>query len=409
MFRQRQLGSADYKAGQISRVRLPNDAVYHQMQFSISKGSVTGTFATSSNTGPVFAPDFPATLMRSVRIIRNGGDIVWQGSGSQLFKEHMYLNNTPPYARLYNQASQVDTVLTATVCGTTIPANSHGIAVNAAQFVGAKRDTAGDQVATLFDFQCEMWFQLPLEGKAAVNTLVDARKLATFDLEITWADLNELATLGTGNSAIAVNAVLNIGSSDQDAVALDNDFGTFKRTGFEYSQFSAGSQSQQIVLTRGNLYLGMILSTKKFVNGGSTIIPVFDSNILGNIQNRINTSYQLRIQSFQQMGNKNFSDGGGRHLPHAVHGIAPTGWAAIEYAAQLDNAGEMIQSYVADQFDLMIDVNPEASQTNGVPATGKNPIINILTQEVIPGRTTSSQPGLQNGSTSSTSAKPFTR
>lgn len=408
MFRQRQLGSIPYTAGQISRLRLPNDAVYHQIQFAVNNGSLVTTTTNGTNTGCALAPDFPATLIRSARIIRNGGDIVWQGSGAQLFKEHMYLNNTPPMARIYTTTSQVDTLRTATVCGITIPANSHGIAVNAAQFL-TNVSASASTFTTNFDFQCEMWFQLPLEGKAAVNTLVDARKLATFDLEITWCDLNEIAVPGTASSVTSATCNLNVLSSDQDAVSLDNDFGTFKRTGFEYSQFSVGSNSQQIVLTRGNLYLGMIMSTRKFVDSGSAIIPVYDSAIIGNIQNRINTSYQLRIHSFQQLANKNFSDGGGRHLPSAVHGIAPTGWAAIEYAAQLDNAGELIQSYVADQFDLLIDVNAAASQTNGVPASGKNPIINILTQEVIPGRTTSSQPGLQNGSTSSTSAKPFTR
>lgn len=407
MFRQRQIGSAAYTSGQISRIRLPNDAVYHQIQFSVDRGTIVQQFSNATNTGSILAPDFPATLIRSARIIRNGGDVVWQGSGAQLFKEHMYLNNTPPTARIYTEASQVQTLLTQTVNGMVIPANSHGIAVNVARY----QDTTAastDARTVYFDFQCEMWFQLPLEGKAAVNTLVDARKLATFDLEITWAQTTEVFTLGTANSSSAITCTLNVLSSDQDAVALDNDFGTFKRTGFDYSQFPVGSSSQQIQLSRGNLWLGMIISTQKYLNGGSTTIPNYDSNILGNIQNRINTSYQLRIHTFQQLANKNFSDNGGRHLPHAVHGIAPTGWAAIEYAAQLDNAGELIQSYVADMFDLLVDVNAAASQTNGVPATG-NPIIKLLTQEVIPGRTTSSQPGLQNGSTTATSAKPFVK
>lgn len=409
MFRQRQLASLEYKPGQVTRQRLPNDAVYHQLQLSCFGGLVTSTFTAGTNTGPVFASDFPACLIRDLRIIRNGGDIVWQGSGAQFFKEHLYLNKAPASARLYNTTAQAETLLTQTVRGVSIPSNSQGIAADIAQFVGNKQDTAGSLTSVMFDFQAEMWFQLPLEGKSAVNTLVDARKLATFDIEITWNDVTAIMIPGTNNTANAITAIIGVSSSDQDSVSLDEEFGTFKRTGYQYSNFAYGSSNNQINLPRGNLFLGMLFSTRAY-KANSTLIPQYENSVISQMQNRINTSYQLRIHDFKQLQAKNMGDGGGgRHLPYSQHHGAPQGWAAIEYSAQLDNPGELIKTYVADQFDILLSINAASQATNGTTTAATLPVIDVLTQEVIPGRTTSGQPGLQAGSTTATSAKPYTK
>lgn len=408
MFRQRQIASIPYQAGQVTRARLPNDAVYHQLQFAIYGGTVTSTFTTGP-TGPQFESQFPFSLIRDMRIIRNGSDVVWQGSGGQLAKEHLYLNNAPPQARLYNVSANVETLLTATVRGVVVPANPWGIAANVAEFVGATV-VSDTRVSAQFDMQAEMWFQLPLDGRAATNTLVDARKLATFDVEITWADPSAVIIPGTNNTLNVIACTLQILSTDQDNVSTKEDFGTFKRSSFQYSSNPYGSSNQQIMLPRGNFFYGMLLQTRAYKTGSTTILRP-ENNVLGSIQNRINTNFQLRTMNFAQLQAKNVSDGGGRQLTYGSAGGAAQGWAAIEYTSSLDNPGELIATYVTDVFDLLLEYQAIGQASNGATTGATNPVLDILTQEVIPGVTVSDQApqGAINGSIAATSAKPYVR
>jgi len=409
MFRERQLASIAYAAGQVSRARLPNDAVYHQLQFAIFGGSVSSVFGLAPS-GPVFETNFPFSLIRDMRIIRNGSDIIWQGSGAQLAKEHYYLNNSPAKARLYTTTSNVETLLTGTSRGVTVPANSSGINANLLEFVGTS-SVSTTQVSCQFDMQMEMWFQLNLDStKASCNTLVDARKLATFDIEITWADVTSIITAGTNNTSNTITATLQVLSIDQDNVDVNTNFGTFKRSAFQYSSFPYGSSNQQILLARGNYWYGMILQTRAFKTSSTTISHP-ENNVLGSIQNRLNTNFQLRIADFAQLQAKNISDNGGRQAPYDLAQGHPQGWAAIQYTAALDNPGELIPTYVTDVFDLLLTYQAIGSATNGVTTAATLPQLDILTQEVIPGVTvsTSAPQGATNGSIGGTSAKPYVR
>lgn len=408
MFRERQLASIDFAAGQTKRARLPNDAVYHQLQFAISGGTVTSTFGLAPS-GPTFDTRFPYCLIRDMRIIRNGSDVVWQGSGAQLMHEHYMLNNSAPLARIYTDATNVETLRTGTSRGVTIPANSDGIMANVVQFQGAST-ASGTVVSAKFDMQAEMWFQLNVEGKASCNTLVDARKLSTFDVEITWADLSSFIIPGTNNTLNVVDASLQVLSIDQDNVSVNEDFGTFKRSAFQYANFPYGSSNQQIQLARGNFWYGMLLETRAY-KAASTIIPQPDNAILGSIQNRLNTNFQLRVADFKQLQAKNIGDNGGRHQPFCVAGAGPQGRAAIQYTSALDNPGELIATYVTDVFDLLLQLKGIGDSHNGVTTAGTAPILDILTQEVIPGVTVSSAApqGAKNGSIGNTSAKPYVR
>ena len=405
MFRERQLASIPYVAGQTQRARLPNDAVYHLLQLAIYAGTITSV-AITGPTGPVLESNFPFSLIRDMRLIRNGSDVVWQGSGAQLAKEHFYLNNSHAKARLYTVASNVETLLTSTNRGVTIPASSAGIGANLANFVGAI--TASDTAVTYFDMQMEMWFQLNLDGKAATETLVDARKLATFDIEITWSDVSSVMTAGTNNTTNTVACTLQVLSVDQDNVSVQTNFGTFKRASFQYSNFTYNSSNNQIMLSRGNFWYGLLLQTRAY-KSGSTVIPRPENNILGNIQNRFNTNFLLRVASFRQLQAKNNSDNGGRQNIYDHAEGHPQGWAAIQYCSALDNPGELIASYVADVFDLLVDVQASASASNGATTGSTSPVIDILTQEVIPGVTVApnAPQGSQAGSLASVSAKPY--
>ena len=409
MFRERQLASIAYAAGQVSRARLPNDAVYHQLQFAITGGTVTSNFGLAP-TGPVFDSRFPFSLIRDLRIIRNGSDVVWQGSGAQLAHEHFMLNNSAPMARLYTTTSNVETLKTGTSRGVTIPANSDGINANAVQFVGTATASTDGVIATQFDMQAEMWFQLNVDGRSSTNTLVDARKLSTFDIEITWADVSSVMIPGTANTLNVVACTLQVLSIDQDNVSTEEDFGTFKRSAFQYSNLPYGSSNQQIMLARGNFWYGMLLETRAF-KANSTIIPHAENAVLGSIQNRLNTNFQLRVADFEQLQRKNMSDGGGRHHPFDVAGCGPQGKAAIQYTSALDNPGEMIATYVTDVFDLLLSIQAIGASKNGVTTASTAPVIDILTQEVIPGVTVSAAApqGAKNGSIGNTSAKPYVR
>ena len=409
MFRERQLATIAYAAGQVSRARLPNDAVYHLLQLAIYGGTVTSTYSTTGSSGPVFESNFPFSLIRDMRIIRNGSDVVWQGSGAQLAKEHFYLNNSHPKARLYTTTSNVETLLTGATRGVTIPAISAAIGANLVQFVGGFTDSA-TVVSCQFDMQMEMWFQLNLDGKAATNTLVDARKLATFDIEITWADVSSIMTAGTNNTVNTVAANLQVLSVDQDNVSVKENFGTFKRSAFQYSNLSYNSSNNQIMLSRGNFWYGMLIQTRAY-KAASTVIPRPENNVIGTFQNRLNTNFLLRVAEFRQLQAKNNSDNGGRQNIYDFAEGHPQGWGAIQYTSALDNPGELIATYVTDVFDLLLSIQAITASTNGVTTSATAPIIDVLTQEVIPGVTVApdAPQGAQNGSLVGTSAKPYVR
>jgi hypothetical protein len=253
MFRQRPVASLSFLSGQVVRARLPNDAVYHLLQLTIQSGTVTSTFGAGPS-GPVFDSQFPFSLIRDLRIIRNGSDVVWQGSGADLAFEHHMLNNTPPTARLFNVTSNVETLLTGTSRGITVPANSAGIAANVLQFVGGST-ASSTVVSAQFDLQAELWFQLNVDGASSTNTLVDARKLATFDIEILWATESAVIIPGTNNTANTVACTLQVMATDQDSVTAKTNFGTFKRSAFQYSNIPYGSSNQQIPLNSWHLYI----------------------------------------------------------------------------------------------------------------------------------------------------------
>ena len=66
---------------------------------------------------------------------------------------------------------------------------------------------------------------------------------------------------------------------------------------------------------------------------------------------------------------------------------------------------------MTDVFDILITTQAIGSATNGVTTGATLPIIDILTQEVIPGVSVGAgaPQGAQNGSIGKTSAKPYSR
>src|SRR5258706_10835385 len=143
MIRERQVQSASFTAGQSQVLDLPRDATYHILQLQF-----TGTYINiqgCGSTGVTFDDCFPFSILKNVRLIRNGSDVVFQGSGCLLAKEHYYLNETWPHARLYFMAASVETVMTSTAAGNSgtgigakglnVPANDEGIGITQVQFV----------------------------------------------------------------------------------------------------------------------------------------------------------------------------------------------------------------------------------------------------------------------------------
>ena len=405
MIRVRQLATVNFQEGGIQLLDIPRDAVYHMIRIACFGGSLVGTFGAGP-TGPILDSTFPFCLIRNMRLLRNGSDVVWQGSGAQLAKEHYYLNNAFPKARIYTSAANVETILTATSRGQTIPATAEGIGANLVEFVGAS--AASTTATTLFDMQMEMWLQMPNDKAAA--TLVDARKLASYQLEITWATLSTILIPGTNNTGNAVSATFQILATDQDNVDIDQPFGTFKRSTQSISNFTYGSQNNQVILNRGNFYQGIIVSTRAF-KSGSTVVLRPENSVISTINNRINSNFFLRTEDFRQLQAKNQGDNNGRGQVYNIAEGLPQGWAYMEYTSAMESASELVATYVMDLFDLMLSINAIGSATNGVTTASTNPQIDFLLQEIIPGVSVSANApqGSFAGSVARTSAKPMVK
>ncbi|MEO8839782.1 MAG: hypothetical protein ABI351_13860 [Herbaspirillum sp.] len=410
MIRERQLGTLSYADGQTQLLDIPRDAVFHLLQFACHNGTLTTVGSGSTVTGPTLDTAFPFSLMRNIRLIRNGSDVVWQGSGAQLAKEHYYLNNRHPKARMFTTSSNVDTVLTGTFAGQTLPAVSNVIGENLVNFVGAALQTGSYTAVTNFSAQAELWLQMGLTGDNATASLVDARKLATFQLEVTWASVSSILVAGIANVSNTISASFQLLSIDQDNVNVTDDFATFKRSANTVANFPYGSGNQQVLLPRGNFWHGIIISTRAY-KALSTSMSLPENNVLGTIDNRINSNFSLRKVDFNQLQAKNASNNKGRDAVPGLAGGSPMGWAMIEYTSAMEAANEMIPSYVMDQFDLQLQLQGSAAASNGATTASTNPVIDFLYQEVIPSVSVSSKApqGAFSGSIGRTSAKPYVK
>lgn len=408
--RERQLGTVAYiSGGGTSTIELNRDSVYHWFSLGIQGGTWTSVQG-AMGTGPVLESNFPFSLIRNIRLIRNGSDVVFQASGAQLAKESYYLNKSHPLARLYTVSSQTETLRTATVRGVTVPANSQGIGSNCGGFTVP--DAPASTAVLYFDMQADLYLQLGGVDDSYFSTLLDARPLASFRFEIDWnAESALIATAGTANTSNTVAATLSIMSIDQDNMDLGQPFGTFKRSTLAYNNFTYGSSNNQVILPRGNFYKGVILTTRAYKNGASSSVAAPENRVIGTVVNRINSNFYLRQVDFRQLQAKNVADAGGRQNAFVTAQGEPQGYAYLDYTSAAQKAGELMPTYVMDLFDMQLDIIPSAAQQNGTVAANTNPLIDLLIEEVIPGVSAggSSPQGAQMGSINPTSAKPYSR
>ncbi len=358
-----------------------------------------------------FAEGFPFNIISRIRLIRNGSDIVWAGSGKQLAKESLILNGSFPFARVWvdwtnNGGGTAGALLTKAVNGVTIPSNSEGIGSNNAVFT----DTASTGATNQINFRAllEMWLQLPVDKY--FTTLVESRSLSSFQLEITWAAQADFLKLGSNSGGAAtVTASVNcqVMSYDQDNLKPGLAFGTFKRSSLTPPGMAYSSSGQQFLLPKGNLYFGLLIEALGTKAAGLSTIQQPGNDIITEIVNRVNTNYYLRDVYFRDLQAKNRNDGALVSSAYDTWGAGVLGWAAVKYPITGDKLKELVQTFSYDTFDMLLS-------TNGTTGGGDNntysstPTINILTQEVIPGRSVSagSPRGAYAGSIAATSAKP---
>lgn len=405
--RERQLFSLAYSAGNTSRQQIPRDAVFHFLRVSCFSGSLVSTQG-SMGTGPTLVPGFPWTLIRQIRIIRNGSDVVFSASGEQMAKEHFYLNNMHPFARLYTVTSNVETLRTATVRGLTVPANSQGIGENMGGF--AVPDAPGSSVTLKFDFQSDIMFQTGVDDDYYA-TLVDARPLADFAIEVDWAlESASIAAAGTANTSTLATFSLNILSVDQDNVKDGLPYGTFKRSQYSQNAFPYGTGNNQILLPRGNLMMGLIFGTKAY-KAGSSINAIAENDVIANLEMRVNTNLSLKKFDFRQLQANNIADHGGRQNALGLAEGSPQGYAYLSLVNATQTLRESVPSFAFDQFDVQVSTRAASEASNGVTTNATNPLIDVLIEEVIPGVSMSpnAPQGAQAGSIARTSAKPFGR
>lgn len=412
MIRERRLQSITFNPGQTVSVELSKDAIYHQLQVELD-GAVTIVYPNSAGTSVAtrFAPGFPFSLINRLRLLRNGSDTVWQGSGKQLAKEMLFLNGRFPFSRLWVDTSSGNgtpqSLLTKAVNGVTIPANSEGIGCNNATFT----DTAANNSTSIIDFRCmlELWLQLGVDEKY-FTTLLDARPLSSFTIEVTWANQGEYLVPGTQNgtnATVSVACNCSVQSYDQDNVQNGIAFGTFKRASVQVPGLGYSGTNVQYLLPRGNLFYGVILESLGLKAAGLVTIPEPGNDIITEIINRMNSNYALRDVFWRDLQAKNRNDGLVPTSPYDTWGGGPLGWAAIYYPCTGDSIKELIATYTMDQFDLAISTNGLTGGGDGNTYNG-TPTLNILTQEVIPGKSTNSSTarGAFAGSIAATSAKP---
>lgn len=419
MIRERNIQSATFTAGTSQTLDLPRDAVYHVIQIECA-GTVTNVQG-ASGTGVIFDDCFPFSILKNIRLIRNGSDVVYQGSGCLLAKEHYYLNETWPHARLYTLASNVETLLLSSAGlsigskGVTVPANDEGIGMTQVQF--ATTTSANSTTTVNFDFQVDLYLQMG-PSDLYYGTLVDARKLATYQLVFDYANVTDVTIPGTANTN-TIAASFRILSYDQDNLSTDIDFGTFKRSQLSFANLAYGSSNQQILLPRGNYFHGLIVDCLA-QKAASTTVLSHENGVIQTIINRINSNFQLRNINFEDMQRKNQADGCANNAFTGSRGC-PNGTGYIYYPVTGDRASELVPTHVMDQFDLQISIAPNASLSNGntgingpengVTTASTNPTINFLLEEVIPGVSMgeSYPTAASAGSKRATSAKPYAR
>lgn len=405
MIRERRLNSLTFSAGSVQSVELPKDAVYHSFQLELD-GKVTIAYLTSP-TASTFAEGFPFNLISRVRLLRNGSDTVWQGTGKQMAKEALILNGRFPFARIWvDQNSTTGTaqaLLIKTINGVAIPSNSEGIGANNAAFVDTA--TASSTSVTSFRSVLELWLQLGVDD-SYFTTLVDARPLASYVLEVTWGNITDCIVAGTSGT-VSVSANLSIQSYDQDNLKLGLPFGTFKRASMSVPGLAFGGNNQQFLLPRGNLYYGILFESLGFKAAGLVTIAQPGNDIVTEIQNRINSNYMLRDVFFRDLQAKNRNDQRVPSSPYDVWGAGPLGWAHLYFPSTGNTVKELVATYTMDQFDVLLTTSALFGTGDGNVYNG-SPVVNILTQEVIPGRSVApnAPQGAFAGSAVATSAKP---
>lgn len=405
MIRERNIQSATYSAGQSQVLDLPRDAVYHIISMEF-----TGSIAVVSGTGAILDDCFPFSILKNVRLIRNGSDVVFQGSGCLLAKEHYYLNETFPHARLYTLASNVETLLLSNAAlalggkGVTVPANDEGIGMTQVQFAVATGSTT--TVTVNFDFQVDLYLQL---GPSDIyyGSLVDARRLAAYQLIIDYANVSDVSIAQT--TAPTITATGRIMSYDQDNLDVNIDFGTFKRSTLSITNLTYGSANQQVLLPRGNYFQGVILDTLA-QKAASTTVLSHENAVISVLINRINSNFQLRNVNWEDLQRKNQADGCANNAWTGSRGM-PNGSAYLYFPACGDRGSELVPTHVMDQFDFQLSLQALSAAENGATTASTNPTINMLLEEVIPGVSLgeSYPTAAQAGSKRATSAKPYAR
>lgn len=411
MIRERRLGSVTFGgAGATNSFDIARDAVYHQIQLECD-GNISIVYPSgTAQVNTQFAEGFPFNMISRIQLIRNGSDVVWSGSGKQLAKESLMLNGTFPFARVWvdqtnNGGGTAGALLTKAVRGVTIPSNSEGIGCNNAVFTDTASSGATNQID--FRFLLEMWLQLPVDKY--FTTLVDARPLATFQLQILWEQTTNYMILGSnagGAATATVTLNCSVQSYDQDNLKQGLAFGTFKRSNMSPPGLSYSGTNQQFLLPKGNLYYGILFETLGLKSAGLATIAQPGNDIVTELINRVNTNYYLRDAFYRDLQAKNRNDGQIPSSPYDTLNAGVLGWAHLKFPVTGDKLKELVQTFSYDNFDLLFNIAASSGGQDGNTYNG-SPTINLLTQEVIPGRSVAagSPRGAFAGSIAATSAK----
>jgi hypothetical protein len=253
----------------------------------------------------------------------------------------------------------------------------------------------------------ELWFQLPVDKY--FTTLVESRSLSSFQIEVTWEQVANYLIVGSnsgGNAVATMTVNCSVMSYDQDNLKQGLAFGTFKRSGQTPPSLAYNSTGQQFLLSRGNLFYGVLIEALGTKSAGLSTIQRPGNDILTEIVNRLNTNYYLRDVFWRDLQAKNRNDQA-LYSPYDTWGALALGWGWLKYPITGDKLKELIQTFSYDTFDLLFSTAATSGTGDGNTYSG-TPTINLLTQEVIPGRSVAAGAprGAYAGSIAATSAKP---
>jgi len=281
---------------------LPRDLLYHHLGIRL-KGEVDIVTAVTTAWA-----DAPWSLIRRIEIVADGKDTIKSIEGEFLRNFNRIFYGTDP---------------AASAMPTAVAANQP------------------------FNAFMHLPFEMPRSVRP-IDTLLDSRRLSTFQMVVTWGDSNSVYSANPANATITpADTTLEV--SAMQSFGLDGPFAAHKQLNIS-KDVTQVDPNFQIILPVGNLFRAFLVTARNYGVAPANVEPGTGSNVvIQKLTLRSGTEVFFNKNSFEtQDDNKR------------LYGIEnwPAGWYVIEFAPD----GLLTESLNTSGFsslDLLLDVlNP---------------------------------------------------